>query len=266
MKYDCDVIRDLLPLYADKVCSENSRQIVEEHLQECPDCRGVAGMLLETEIENRLQAERDSVLQYGVREFRRRSAAVGSAVSGALMIPILICLVANLIFRPSLNWVSLVLVSLCIPASLIIVPLTVQEDKLFWTFCAFCASLLMLLGAACLYSHGDWFWIAASAVLFGLSVIFLPFLVKAGPVRKLIGQTNRLAIILGVDAALFFNMLNAIDAHGRITFSNIMFTIGVLGGIVCVVYAVIRNKKTEAGAGNSSIANISEGSDVKTGK
>ena len=244
MKYDCDVIRDLLPLYADKACSENSQKIVEEHLQECPDCRGVAGMLLETEIENRLQLERESVLQYGARAFRRRSAAVGSAVSGVFMIPILICLVINLVSGPSLNWVSLVMAALCVPASLIIVPLTVQEDKLFWTFCAFCASLLLLLGAACLYSHGDWFWITSSAVLFGLSVIFLPFLIKARPVKKLIGETNRLAIILGVDAALFFNMLNAIDTRGKITFSNIMFTVGVIGGIMSVVYAVIRNRKT----------------------
>ena len=160
------------------------------------------------------------------------------------MIPILICLVINLVSGPSLNWVSLVMAALCVPASLIIVPLTVQEDKLFWTFCAFCASLLLLLGAACLYSHGDWFWITSSAVLFGLSVIFLPFLIKARPVKKLIGETNRLAIILGVDAALFFNMLNAIDTRGKITFSNIMFTVGVIGGIMSVVYAVIRNRKT----------------------
>ena len=38
MKTDCNVIRDLLPLYADEVCSKESRGLVDEHLAECPAC------------------------------------------------------------------------------------------------------------------------------------------------------------------------------------------------------------------------------------
>ncbi len=37
-KFDCDVIKDLLPLYADNVCSEKSANIIKEHLSECSDC------------------------------------------------------------------------------------------------------------------------------------------------------------------------------------------------------------------------------------
>ena len=39
MKKDCDVILDLLPLYHDRVCSEKSRELVEDHLKECESCR-----------------------------------------------------------------------------------------------------------------------------------------------------------------------------------------------------------------------------------
>lgn len=39
MKTPCSVIRDLLPLYQDGVCSPESRQLVEEHLEECETCR-----------------------------------------------------------------------------------------------------------------------------------------------------------------------------------------------------------------------------------
>lgn len=35
----CNVIRDLLPLYADEVCSEDSREMVEEHLSTCQECK-----------------------------------------------------------------------------------------------------------------------------------------------------------------------------------------------------------------------------------
>lgn len=38
-KISCDIIRDLLPLYKDRVCSEKSMDLVEEHLPECEDCR-----------------------------------------------------------------------------------------------------------------------------------------------------------------------------------------------------------------------------------
>ena len=38
MKMDCDVIRDLLPLYSDNICSESSRKLVEEHCAECVEC------------------------------------------------------------------------------------------------------------------------------------------------------------------------------------------------------------------------------------
>jgi hypothetical protein len=35
----CEIIKDLLPLYADRVCSEASRTMVEAHLAECGGCR-----------------------------------------------------------------------------------------------------------------------------------------------------------------------------------------------------------------------------------
>lgn len=39
MKYDCDLIKDLLPLYHDKATSDSSSKVVEEHLNECDECR-----------------------------------------------------------------------------------------------------------------------------------------------------------------------------------------------------------------------------------
>ena len=48
MKFE--IIRDLIPLYLDKVCSEDSRKLVEEHLAECSECRKYMKEL-ETELE-----------------------------------------------------------------------------------------------------------------------------------------------------------------------------------------------------------------------
>ena len=38
-KISCNVCKDLLPVYVDKLCSEESEQLVENHLSGCEDCR-----------------------------------------------------------------------------------------------------------------------------------------------------------------------------------------------------------------------------------
>ena len=35
----CDVIKDLLPSYVDGLCSIESNKIIQEHLEQCNDCR-----------------------------------------------------------------------------------------------------------------------------------------------------------------------------------------------------------------------------------
>lgn len=39
MKTTCDIIEDLLPLYLDDACSEESKRAVEEHLSSCEKCK-----------------------------------------------------------------------------------------------------------------------------------------------------------------------------------------------------------------------------------
>ena len=41
MKLPCKVIEDMLPMYYDGVCSDESATLVEEHLKECPQCSRV---------------------------------------------------------------------------------------------------------------------------------------------------------------------------------------------------------------------------------
>ena len=140
MKNSCDVIRDLLPLYADDACSQDSRKMVEEHLAECAECGGMLRRLQSNEIENGLQQEKQDVIEYGARKFKQRTATVGSTVSGVFMIPILACLVINLTSGSAMGWFLIVLAAMAVAASLILVPIMVPKDKLFWTFCACWAS------------------------------------------------------------------------------------------------------------------------------
>lgn len=39
MKYPCGIIKDILPLYIDEVCTPESKEAVEEHISNCESCK-----------------------------------------------------------------------------------------------------------------------------------------------------------------------------------------------------------------------------------
>ena len=39
MKYECDIVKDLMPLYIDDVLSENSKTFVKDHMDSCKSCK-----------------------------------------------------------------------------------------------------------------------------------------------------------------------------------------------------------------------------------
>ena len=244
MKIGCEVIRDLLPLYADDACSKDSRLLVEEHLQDCTECEEMLEKLKNSEMEEELKSEKEDVISYAVRQFKRQSAKVGSTVSGLFMIPILAFLVINLVAGSAMGWFFIMLASLVVAGSLILTPILAHEDKAFWTLCAFTVSLMVLLGVICLVSGGNWFWLVASAVLFGLSAIFLPFAIKAGPMRKLIGNRNKALIVIVTDVVLFLNMMSSIAMRKSNPFNIVTLLIGCAVGIVLAMRE-IRQRKGE---------------------
>ena len=47
-KITCEIVKDLLPLYVDDVLSEDSRMLVEEHIDGCSECRSYCEKLKDT--------------------------------------------------------------------------------------------------------------------------------------------------------------------------------------------------------------------------
>ena len=42
---NCEIIKDLIPLYIDRCCSEESANEVEKHLKECENCKSIFDMM-----------------------------------------------------------------------------------------------------------------------------------------------------------------------------------------------------------------------------
>lgn len=56
MKITCEVIKDLLPLYHDGVCSDDSKRMIEEHITECSECKkNLEGMDSEIYIQTHIE-------------------------------------------------------------------------------------------------------------------------------------------------------------------------------------------------------------------
>ncbi len=68
----CNVNKDLLPLYVDDVCSEESKSLVEEHLAGCEECQGYYDALKEGISEEKIAEEKEGLLS----EEKMREAAV----------------------------------------------------------------------------------------------------------------------------------------------------------------------------------------------
>ena len=73
MKLNCKVIEDLLPLYLDEVCSEESRQLVEEHLADCEACRKLVEATSKVECKKtEEEAVERAVVKRSFKKVRRR--------------------------------------------------------------------------------------------------------------------------------------------------------------------------------------------------
>lgn len=59
-KYDCEIIKDLIPLYIDNVCSGKTASKVEEHFTECPECKALYESMKEDIVSSKTDISSDS--------------------------------------------------------------------------------------------------------------------------------------------------------------------------------------------------------------
>lgn len=193
--YNCELVQDLLPLYQDQICSAFSRTVVEEHLRECPDCQSIMQKLQDNHYDRQLLQEKNNILEAHARKERKKTFLIGSSIAGILTIPVIVCLICNLAIGHGLDWFFIVLAALLLTASVSVVPLMVPEHTVLWTLGCFTGSLLLLLFTICLYTGGTWFFLASVPVLFGLSILFMPYLIRKIPLSGFLARHKALLVM-----------------------------------------------------------------------
>lgn len=71
MRMECDIIRDLMPLYAEKMVSAKSGEAVEEHLGECSECRRIYENMMAPAPQVQFQTQPQESFRKYVRKKKR---------------------------------------------------------------------------------------------------------------------------------------------------------------------------------------------------
>lgn len=98
MNISCEIIKDLLPLYHDGVCSEDSKKVVEEHLEHCESCRDeLRAMDSKLPIANRTEnlTEADAVKKLSKRW---KKGMIRSVLKGAFLTLVTVMVVLLIIY------------------------------------------------------------------------------------------------------------------------------------------------------------------------
>ena len=78
MNKDCEIIKDLLPLYVDDVCSTETKEFVEKHLKNCNECQKIFETMEKDENNknNKNSDEKESIKNFNNKIKRNKIKAV----------------------------------------------------------------------------------------------------------------------------------------------------------------------------------------------
>ena len=122
------------------------------------------------------------------------------------------CAIGNLAAQYTLSWFWIVLAGVLLAASLTLAPslagLYPVLERHKWAFSTGCAvvSLELLLLFCCLYTGGDWFLVAFTGTLFGLSLVLLPFLLPTLPLPPALAR-RKTSFYLALETVLLLVLL-----------------------------------------------------------
>ncbi len=98
---NCEVIKDLLPLYIDGVCSEETKKIVDEHISHCPICEAELLKLQNSpEIDTSLDANIDNAVKNAGKRIKKGKKKVVIKTLSIIMAVLLVIGIAAYLIVP----------------------------------------------------------------------------------------------------------------------------------------------------------------------
>lgn len=241
----CGIVQDLLPLYHDGVCSEESLEYVRKHLAECPSCQKLLKELDEDEVEAELKEEAGMVLNRHAKRETSLALKTGFVIAGILLLPVLIAVLLTL--PGYLDWRTdeVLLASMLLVGGMTVVPLVSKKKKLLKALIWSAAALLILIFMVeMMFDEGSLlrFFEIAFATLFGLSVAFAPVVIRQADLPEMFQNQKALLTIIW-DTLLFYLMLTAFSIEFPAAKKELFGVSSFFAALAWLIFIVFRYLK-----------------------
>ncbi|MBD5465251.1 MAG: hypothetical protein HDR22_05455 [Lachnospiraceae bacterium] len=178
---DCEIVKDLLPLYVDGMASEISKKSIKNHLKGCSDCLEIYENM-SAEIEEKEQPEVEDV-----QRFLKRTKLMYFlyALGGISMVAIITCMIVDLALNKGITWSLIVAASIVFTDAVLYSALSGKKNKGLNTMSVIsigtaCLLLMIQITRYYLMNVGS-FWIIRYGypiLLVWLAVIWTPMLCR----------------------------------------------------------------------------------------
>lgn len=128
----------------------------------------------------------------------------------AYSVALIPCFICNLAIGGTLSWFWIVAAALLLSFTFTNLPKLVKKHKLLLIPLSMYLALCLLLGVCCIYTNGNWFWVATLSALLGLVIIFTPIYIAKYDIFKKIRKYNDF-ISVGVDFIILNILLIVIN-------------------------------------------------------
>ena len=130
----------------------------------------------------------------------------------AYSLAIIPCFICNLAINKTLSWFWIVVSALLLAFTFTNLPKLIKKHKLVLVPLSSYLALCVLLAVCCIYTQGNWFWIAAISVLLGFVCVLLPIYISRYSIFAKIKKFGDFASVF-IDFAIINVLLIVIDNY-----------------------------------------------------
>ena len=154
------------------------------------------------------------------------------------IVALISCFICNLATARTLSWFWIVFFALLFAFTFTNLPKLIRKYRLIFIPLSMFLSLCLLLSACCIYSYGNWFWIASLSILLGLIIIFTPIYIAKYPVFSKIKKFNDF-ISIAVDFVFLNILLIVINNYSNVYYLTQPWYFNFALPITACIYLVL---------------------------
>ena len=189
--------------------------------------------LITASVDNKLRSEKIQAKKWRTLSF---SWSLFFYISYALaLIP---CFICNLAIDKTLSWFWIVVSALLLAFSFTNLPKLMKNNKLILIPLSMFLALCLLLLVCCIYTQGNWFWVATLSVLYGLIIIFVPIYISKYKIFSKIKNYNDFVSIF-IDFVTLNILLIVVNIYTNTNNSTSNWYLTLALPIVCISFLTL---------------------------